>query len=213
MVWFISCNRKLKSYTVSYLKIDESYISYMCATHHLLVLQLYRATVSMAFMPSDSVSTSQVTVQQKGQQWSGGVINCNQISSYKDSPPVFKRHVSWRPVKLINQPPGPQKLAANIILLHDQVHPLSAHLISTLMPGGDECFITRCWRRKKTQNPHVFHSDLSVHLCSFFLYDHFTSFVLFVFRACTTGFLKRMTGLHMLQQRILQCQGNRPGLR
>lgn len=43
----------------------------------------------------------------KGRQWSGAVINCNQISSYKDPSPL-KRHVLWRPANLINQLLSPQ---------------------------------------------------------------------------------------------------------
>lgn len=86
-------------------------------------------------------------------------------------PPPPKHHVSWRPANPINQQPSPQKLSASIVLLHGQVHPLSAHLISTLTHAGDECFITSFWgRKKKTHNPCVFRSDLLVHLCSFLVF-------------------------------------------
>lgn len=108
--------------------------------------------------------------------------------------PPLKRHVSWRPVNLINQQLSPQKLEASIVLLHGQVHPLSAHLISTPTPAGDECSITCSWgRKRKPESPCVPFRLVSSPLFLFFFSFccHFLSLVLFGFHSCTTHFLRR----------------------
>lgn len=81
------------------------------------------------------------------------------------------------------------KLSASIILLHGQVHPLPAHLISTptLFAVEEEMNVSsQAAGGMQKCVPHVLCSVSSVHLCSLFC-CHFLSFVWFGFCACTTA--------------------------
>lgn len=108
------------------------------------------------------------------------------------------------------------KLSASIILLHGQVHPLSAHLISSsaLAAAEEEMNVSSQAAGGEKKNSHVFRSDLLVHL---FFCVHFLSFVRFGFGACTTRFCDELadgSGVERTRamiHRILQCQGRGPG--
>lgn len=106
------------------------------------------------------------------------------------------------------------KLSASIILLHGQVHPLPAHLISTptLFVVEEEMNVSS-QAAGGTQKcvPHVLCSVSSVHLCSLFC-CHLLSFVWFGFCACTTAPCNRIKDgaaqSYTPEPCILQCQGN-----
>lgn len=106
------------------------------------------------------------------------------------------------------------KLSRSIILLHGQVHPLPAHLISTpTLFAVEEEMNVSSQAAGGTQKcvPRVLCSVSSAHLCSFFC-CHLLSVVWFGFCACSTAPWNRIKDgaaqSYTPEPCILQCQGN-----
>lgn len=153
----------------------------------------------------------------KGRQWSGGVINYNQISSYKDPSPL-KHNVLWCPAYLINQLPSPQNYQPASFYFTARFILCFLHISSALQ---------RClwWKRRWMfhhkllgERKNVFPvCSVQSHRSTFvpFFCCHLLSFVWFGFCACTTAPCNRIKDgadqSYTPEPCILQCQGNGVG--